>query len=317
MSKCLLCAGAALLLAGWAVSAGAAKPPDLPVKYTDNFAPVGGATSDDACPSTPDTPCPEQGARLAGPFPTDAASASDTSADIAQLLSARRLYRVGRRCLRQGDLDMASSCFHEVQLLAPASRYSQLALDQLNEINEQRTASEEEESIEGASASTDKDQQAGRDHTARHLYRVAERCQRSGELDMALGCYHEVALMCPGSALARRAGRRIKEVEALRDAAEACELAQEEPAPGDALPEDACTKTRCPTSKPVGAPMTPAWKKKLLRQKVAGETTLQQREEETSSPTRPEQKSSRGCGSTPSAPLYVSPAPTRLIIEQP
>jgi tetratricopeptide (TPR) repeat protein len=68
--------------------------------------------------------------------------------------------------------------------------------------------------------------QAGR------LYRIAERCRRSGDLDMAENCYRETVLLCPGSAYAQKAKRRIHQVKTLRaeqaeDAAEEAEPPQE------------------------------------------------------------------------------------------
>jgi hypothetical protein len=44
---------------------------------------------------------------------------------------AKHLYRVGERCRRQGDLDMARNCYEEVCRIAPKSSYSILASAQL------------------------------------------------------------------------------------------------------------------------------------------------------------------------------------------
>ena len=50
---------------------------------------------------------------------------------------AKHLYRVGERCRRQGDLDMARNCYEEVCRIAPKSSYGILASAQLVRMNGQ------------------------------------------------------------------------------------------------------------------------------------------------------------------------------------
>ena len=61
---------------------------------------------------------------------------------------------------------------------------------------------------------------------ARHLYEVAERCRRKGDLAKARTCFEEVHLMCPTSEYGRRAIDRLRELEQV-----SADTAEEQDAP--------------------------------------------------------------------------------------
>jgi hypothetical protein len=81
----------------------------------------------------------------------------------------------------------------------------------------------------------------GRVSGARRLYLIGEHCRRVGDLDMAVNCYHEVDLLSPHSAYARKARRRLHEIEAKRSTAPTSGDAEEQeiprPMPRFLLPE--------------------------------------------------------------------------------
>jgi hypothetical protein len=112
---------ASLALAVVVTSMAGAKPPDLPSASRETVAP-------------PIEQIPV--------MPKESKAASQPAkVDIdARLSGARRLYLIGERCRRTGDLDMAVNCYHEVKLLSPHSAYARKARRRLHEIDVQRTA---------------------------------------------------------------------------------------------------------------------------------------------------------------------------------
>src|ERR1700757_1228032 len=89
-----------------------AKPPDLPA-----------ASREAVAPPVEHIPV----------MPTEA-KAPEPSAQDARISGARRLYLIGERCRREGDLDMAINCYHEVGLLTPHNVYGRKARRRLHEI---------------------------------------------------------------------------------------------------------------------------------------------------------------------------------------
>src|SRR5262249_41694839 len=53
---------------------------------------------------------------------------------------------------------------------------------------------------------------------ARHLFLIAEQCQKSGDLDMARNCYQEVQLLAPQSSYAKKAAEQVLELTCHDDA---------------------------------------------------------------------------------------------------
>ena len=60
----------------------------------------------------------------------------------ATLAEARALYRIAERCLKNGDLDMARTCYEETHLLAPESSLGREAIQRLADIERPRTSGE-------------------------------------------------------------------------------------------------------------------------------------------------------------------------------
>jgi tetratricopeptide (TPR) repeat protein len=276
MSKCFLSArgAVALLAAGLLVGPALPKPPDLPVQYEDSFTPNAPASPS----TTPDKPCP------------DAATApiqGDTSEEVMRLLTARRMFRIGERCLSKSQFDMAYNCFQEVHLLSPTSRYGQLAIDRLSEIDKRRLSAAGNAKQPKPTSQQGKDNTANRLESARQLYQIGERCRKSGDLDMALNCYREVRQLAPGSALARRAEQHLGEIEKQRTSDEPAEPADEEDSSPDDSQDNSTGGSEAQSSTP---------RLEIL--------------EEHSSP--------RDNISAPTLrlPLYVNPPARRLLIEQ-
>jgi hypothetical protein len=60
-----------------------------------------------------------------------------------KLSAAWKLYRIGERCRRRGELDMAVNCFHEVRLLCPHHPLAELAAWRTDTVRAKRAAAEE------------------------------------------------------------------------------------------------------------------------------------------------------------------------------
>jgi hypothetical protein len=65
---------------------------------------------------------------------------------------ARALFAIGERCLKNGNLDKARTCYEEAHLLAPETRVGRRAIERLSEIDNKRTipvngAGEEQEPV--------------------------------------------------------------------------------------------------------------------------------------------------------------------------
>jgi hypothetical protein len=78
---------------------------------------------------------------------------------------------------------------------------------------------------------------------ARRMYRIAERCRRWGDLEMAENCYHETKLLCPGCDYARKADHRLQQVQAMRAAAEEAASEEQEP-PAEKKERDSTIQSR-------------------------------------------------------------------------
>jgi hypothetical protein len=92
----------------------------------------------------------------------------------------RHLYRIGERCRRQGDLDMARNCYEEVCRIAPQSSYGILASAQLARMNGQaqrepsaREAGEAQEEPRQSTNGNDEEQAV-----IEELYRKADQLRR-------------------------------------------------------------------------------------------------------------------------------------------
>lgn len=55
----------------------------------------------------------------------------ETTEDLYKLTAAHTLYRIGERCRRNGDPEMARNCYEEAHLICPECRYGRLAIRRL------------------------------------------------------------------------------------------------------------------------------------------------------------------------------------------
>jgi tetratricopeptide (TPR) repeat protein len=259
---------AALLAAGLLACPALPKPPDLPVDYQDTFAPPEAVRPD--TPAAPSAP-----------------GQADTSEEVMRLLTARRMFRIGERCLRKGNLDMAYNCFQEVHLLAPTSRYGQLAIDRLSKIDQRRLAETDSAEQQESASQEGQNNAASQLDQARQLFRIGERCRKKGELDMAINCYREVQLLCPGSVYARRARQRIADIKHQRTTDEPAEPGLEQHSPPADSQDNSAGSPEARISKP---------QLEIIEQNSAPLDNV-------SAPTL-------------RLPLYVNPPVRRLVIEQ-
>jgi hypothetical protein len=160
MSKTIGSAALALVLlvsgTGGAISL--AKPPDLPVDLRVEFdneepppntvtlgvdlftgklslsftvpwdwLPWKGMTSD----ARPNAACP----------PRETAARETQTVTTPKQAQARAMFAIAERCLRNGDLDKARTCYEETHLLAPETRFGRQAIERLAEIDSARSGS--------------------------------------------------------------------------------------------------------------------------------------------------------------------------------
>jgi tetratricopeptide (TPR) repeat protein len=157
-----------------------ARPPDLPLDRKDVCVP---ATPTPGTPGTPGMPAPAAGI------------------DARRQGEAGRLFRVGERCLRDGDFLMAINCFEETVLLCPRSSFARLATSRLRQL--QRDPPSTTESIK----ETDADLERLAD--AKLMYEIGQRCELGDDLDSARRCYEEAHRICPASRWGKQALERV------------------------------------------------------------------------------------------------------------
>ncbi len=162
----------ALLLLGSAVSGSqsCAKPPDLPVdlgvdfdeaenkqSFTVGYDPFTGKWSLSvsmpwallqswlpeslgfAVPAAP-----EANSRTNGACPPREAPVATVQEVPPQLCQARTMFAIAERCLKNGDLDKARTCYEEAHLLAPQTRLGRQAIQRLADIDSARTATQQD-----------------------------------------------------------------------------------------------------------------------------------------------------------------------------
>ena len=110
---------------------GLAKPPDLPVDHRHQC-PEGRESVGPAAPA-------EEVARPGSDF------SPVSAADAPRLMEARHLFEVAERCRRKGDVAKARTCYEEVHLMCPTSRYGRLAIDRLQELEQASIDATEEQ----------------------------------------------------------------------------------------------------------------------------------------------------------------------------
>jgi len=122
-----------------------AKPPDLPTVSREAVAPQAGSRQVDVV----DPDCEDKPLETA--VPVERLTVMPTEIEVIRvkpvgvdkdprLAAARRLYLIGERCRREGDLDMAVNCYHETHLLCPASGYGRKARQKLKQVEARRAA---------------------------------------------------------------------------------------------------------------------------------------------------------------------------------
>jgi hypothetical protein len=71
-------------------------------------------------------------------IPSQSAPTGD-SPDAQKRMQARTMFKIAERCLHNGDLDMARTCYEETHLLAPETRLGRKAIQRLADIDRVRT----------------------------------------------------------------------------------------------------------------------------------------------------------------------------------
>lgn len=131
--------------------------------------------------------------------------------DLRKLAEARRLFRIGERCRRDGDLDMAVSCYQETELLYPDCVYARLAAERLRQLLPEVSATNAQQPSRDVIRETEAD--LARLADAKHMYEIGERCERGGDLDSARRCYEEAHRICPASRYGKEALERVMSLE--------------------------------------------------------------------------------------------------------
>jgi hypothetical protein len=228
---------AALCLAG-AAAAAAARPPDLPLDVKDNCVPGG----EEQCESKAPQGCPGSCGFVVR------TGDRAVKIDPVRESQARKMYLIGERCRRCGDLDMAENCYHETKLICPDGDYARKADRRIAQVKAMRALADEEvgeeqeppkeakeegsilrikhnelsppEHINPPLPSETRTEDPAGEAQAKVMYLIAERCRRCGDLDMAEQCYAEVKLYSADGVYARKAERRLAQLRAMRGAAD-------------------------------------------------------------------------------------------------
>jgi hypothetical protein len=116
-----------------------AKPPDLPALSREAVAPRAGSRQIEIVVMDGQNKTEAAEPLAVMPLEVEQISVMPTeSSPVAnadpRLAGARRLYRIGERCRREGDFDMAVNCYNETHLLAPNSVYGRKAQERLKKI---------------------------------------------------------------------------------------------------------------------------------------------------------------------------------------
>jgi predicted TPR repeat methyltransferase len=198
---------------------GTARPPDLPVDTKEICAP---AQAPRYIPPPPQFPLSRELEAL------ERAAASQNiepkkEIDARRLAEAGRMFRIGERCLRAGDVDMAVNCYQETELLCPGSGYARLAAQRRRQL--QATA---EPPLPRSDVIRETDADLERLNDARVMYEIGQRCERGGDLDSAQRCYEEAHRICPASRFGKEALVRVLALEKLRATEEPPVVAGEE-----------------------------------------------------------------------------------------
>jgi tetratricopeptide (TPR) repeat protein len=230
-----------------AVAPAGAHPPDLPVDTRDECVPEPPPTLDELGLSG----LPDDGELLIGPgivgsldcVPESTPVVGEAISGVVAVLldgmdsvrqeHARRMYRIAERCRRARDFEMAENCYQETLRLCPESAYARKAVQRIGELRTMR-ADGDAEAAEPPQEVPAKEQAPQGNYEMRlvapacswlrcdvdglargqKMYRIAERCRRSGDFEMAVNCYQETMLLCPESEYARKAERHIRRLQA-------------------------------------------------------------------------------------------------------
>jgi hypothetical protein len=146
LKRCRAAAPVALAVAISSVAG--AKPPDLPALSREAVAPLAGnhpleivdqEGESKQMTTEPLTAMPREVEQIAVmPTESEMTRTLTVSPTDPRRAGARKLYRIGERCRREGDLDMAVNCYYETHLLSPNSTYGRKAQERLKEIQTRR-----------------------------------------------------------------------------------------------------------------------------------------------------------------------------------
>jgi hypothetical protein len=142
----------------------------------------------------------------------------ETAVDVHKVDETKRMFRLGERYERDGDMTNAYSCFNEASIICPACSYGQKALNKVRELDRIKAEEqsddgfeEQEPPIANPKAMSDSDWQKREE--ARHLYELGEHCRVGGDLRMAVDFYQDAREVSPDSYYGQRAMQRISRIE--------------------------------------------------------------------------------------------------------
>ena len=135
----------------------------------------------------------------------------ETAVDVHKIDETKRMFRLGERYERAGDMSNACACFHEASVICPACAYGQkaqckvCALERMSAQERGEDGFEEQEPPISKPAMSDSDWQKREE--ARHLYQLGEHCRVGGDLRMAVDFYQDARRSQP-RLLLRAAGKQ-------------------------------------------------------------------------------------------------------------
>ncbi len=154
---------------------------------------------------------------------------NDPTANQNDAAGSRRMYLIGQRCLKDGDIKTAIACFTEAQLRCPICPHGKKASQRLAEIEMQKSESEEAEprkgqEILGPSSSqicprlrnrkpTRQEFRLRRLGRAQKMFHQGQKCLAKRDYDQALVYFQKTRRLCPRSDYAVRAAWHLRNLK--------------------------------------------------------------------------------------------------------
>jgi tetratricopeptide (TPR) repeat protein len=146
----------------------------------------------------------------------------DTRPATHVVREAKRMFELGQRLEKAGDLENAHRCYQETHLICPDCEYGKQAVERMAEIERsitepqrrQGNIEEQESPVDGQSSGHSEVEPR---QTARAYFQLAEYYRHTGNLNTAYYYYQESHLACPDCKSGMKAIERMRQIETHRD----------------------------------------------------------------------------------------------------